>query len=369
MDDLIQKLKALKPDEPDAEIANDVNAARQSGMTDDEIYTKAQALVQSPTPAAQPPAAPPSTVPTVPSAPDPVPAEREPMEPMPDFSDKPDKFTGRDAAVAALQGLAGLGDAITRSYGGGQSDYLKTAMAAEQQGKENRLARQKAVAESIKSRRQEKREETALGIEKAKADAAMMKNQIDAMQAAGKTKFEQEEKLRDGFSGAAKTYTVVRDQFGALQAAAKDPSAAGDLALIFAYMKLVDPGSTVREGEFANAQNSAGLDEKTRSIWNRALTGERLTPKVRADFVGQSEKLYKSHEQTFNATKALYTELANAYQLNPDRVTKIIVGQAATPHEGAPTEPSSDTGGGGLSPDKKKRLEELRKKKAAGTLQ
>ena len=37
------------------------------------------------------------------------------------------------------------------------------------------------------------------------------------------------------------------------------PDAAGDMALIFSYMKMLDPNSTVREGEYATAQDAGSI--------------------------------------------------------------------------------------------------------------
>lgn len=82
--------------------------------------------------------------------------------------------------------------------------------------------------------------------------------------------------------------------YDAVKTAAKDPSAAGDLSLIFGYMKMVDPGSSVKEGEFANAQNSAGLSDKLRNQYNQLLNGQRLNAAQRGDFVNQARNLYKS---------------------------------------------------------------------------
>lgn len=70
-----------------------------------------------------------------------------PAGPPPGQPAGPTGPTGRDAAVAALQGLAGVGDAISAGYGGTKTDFLKTAMGAEQQAKENRMAEQKSGVE------------------------------------------------------------------------------------------------------------------------------------------------------------------------------------------------------------------------------
>lgn len=54
---------------------------------------------------------------------------------------------------------------------------------------------------------------------------------------------------------------------------------------------MLDPGSVVRESEFATAQNAASVPERVRSSFNRVLSGEKLSPKQRKDFVGRANSL------------------------------------------------------------------------------
>ena len=92
---------------------------------------------------------------------------------------------------------------------------------------------------------------------------------------------------------------------------ATEDTAAGDLALIFNYMKMLDPGSVVREGEFATAQNTAGVPDRVLNSYNRALEGTRLNPKQRKEFTKQAESLFdiasernvKLREETLNLGK------------------------------------------------------------------
>ena len=107
-----------------------------------------------------------------------------------------------------------------------------------------------------------------------------------------------EDKLRNDFDKSSKQFSVARDAFSKLEAAAVDPSPAGDLALIFSFMKVNDPGSTVREGEFATAQNSGSVTDRVKSLYNRVLEGTRLTETQRKDFVKRSRLLFKTQEKT-----------------------------------------------------------------------
>ena len=62
----------------------------------------------------------------------------------------------------------------------------------------------------------------------------------------------------------------IRDSYKGLLAT--PVTAAGDLSLIFKYMKMLDPGSTVREGEFANAENAKGIEDSLRALYNKIKT-------------------------------------------------------------------------------------------------
>lgn len=103
--------------------------------------------------------------------------------------------------------------------------------------------------------------------------------------------------IRKEFTGLSKDFVKIRDAYDRVQSAARSPSAAGDLALIFNYMKILDPGSVVREGEFATAQNAAGVPEQLRAQYNKVISGERLTDATRDDFVSQARGLFQSQAQ------------------------------------------------------------------------
>lgn len=72
---------------------------------------------------------------------------------------------------------------------------------------------------------------------------------------------------------------------------AKNPNPANDIALIFSVMKTYDPSSTVREGEFASAQNAANVPDRIRNAFNKAREGTILNPKQRSEFV-ESARVY-----------------------------------------------------------------------------
>lgn len=96
-------------------------------------------------------------------------------------------------------------------------------------------------------------------------------------------------------------------------------SAMGDIGLIFSYMKALDPGSVVREGEQATAQNAAGVPEQIRNAYNRLVSGQRLSPEQRADMANTALTIYGSRAQSYNTFANTYRGLIADAGGDPDK--------------------------------------------------
>ena len=132
--------------------------------------------------------------------------------------------------------------------------------------------------------------------------------------------FETEKKLRDEYVGQTKDFKTIQSAWRSIKTSGGEPSAAGDMSLIFGYMKLLDPGSTVREGEYANAQNAGGVPDRVVASYNKLLNGQILSDSQRKDFLGQAKKQYDSRRGEYGELKKSYTALAKEYGLEPKRV-------------------------------------------------
>ncbi len=117
-----------------------------------------------------------------------------------------------------------------------------------------------------------------------------------------------------------KEFAGQNSAYGRVIASAEDPSAAGDLALIFNFMKILDPGSTVREGEFATAQNAAGVPERVSAFYNNIARGERMTVKQRTDFIDRASKLFKSASEQHKKTSEEFRKLSVRQGIDPKNV-------------------------------------------------
>lgn len=102
--------------------------------------------------------------------------------------------------------------------------------------------------------------------------------------------------------------------------AAKEPTPADDIALVFGYMKTIDPTSAVKETEFATAQNAANTPDQIRNLWYRVKTGNRLNPQQRQEFIESAESQFRAYEARAKPIAASYQKLATEQGLNPSRV-------------------------------------------------
>jgi hypothetical protein len=91
---------------------------------------------------------------------------------------------------------------------------------------------------------------------------------------------------------------------------AQQETAFGDHAAIFGYLKLLDPTSTVREGEFATVENSGSWPQIWVGRYNRALKGEKLTPEQRDQLLDAVTSTYQAYVDEHPKTMAPYKKRA-----------------------------------------------------------
>lgn len=125
---------------------------------------------------------------------------------------------------------------------------------------------------------------------------------------------------RKEFTKASGDFVKIRDSFGKIQTTAKDSSAAGDVALIFNFMRMNDPASTVREGEFATAEQTGGVPDRLVATYNRLISGERLSEAQRQDFLNQSGALFSSQKEQQDLLETQFRSVATRSGLRPENV-------------------------------------------------
>jgi hypothetical protein len=187
---------------------------------------------------------------------------------------------------------------------------------AQRKLREAQAARELAVAE--------KTQKQAAQVGKPKAAKAADELKLDPAATKLRTEFNQLPEV--------KTFNEVDATYRKMQSLSENPSPAGDIALVFSFMKLIDPGSTVREGEQAQARNAAGVPDQVRNQYNRLLSGESLTADQRKDFSAQGLRARNVSADKFNQRADFYSDLAKRSNVKVEDVLQ----RTTTPGGGAP---------------------------------
>lgn len=180
---------------------------------------------------------------------------------------------------------------------------------------------------------QERRAERAAELEAQRLELARqqaaLSQQSEARQSGaqqfqqGNAGFDNQAKLRTEFNAlpAVKDY---RESFTQLMAALKAaPNGTGDNALIYAYAKVMDPGSVVRESEMAMAGSG---DSSVNAIGARLKKqfgiegGGNLSEKVRRDLKLAINTKVAQFAKAYGESRQWYQEQAKANGFDPDQV-------------------------------------------------
>ena len=129
--------------------------------------------------------------------------------------------------------------------------------------------------------------------------------------------FQNGTKLRKEYMDETKPFTDLRTNYQKITASSQDTTGASDIALVYSFMKMLDPTSVVREGEFATAANAGGVDARVMSLYNSALNGQKLSPQIRQEFVQQAGRQFTAQAQTYQQIKKKYEGIAQEYGLDP----------------------------------------------------
>jgi hypothetical protein len=123
--------------------------------------------------------------------------------------------------------------------------------------------------------------------------------------------------LRTEYNNRVGDVTAGRVNFQKMEESAKIQEGLGDVALITSFMKMLDPGSTVRESEFATARDTAGLYASLENYLEKVKTGEFLSDSQRKVFTDLAGKYLEAAEKDGAKTRKSMEGIVDRLGLNP----------------------------------------------------
>jgi hypothetical protein len=140
------------------------------------------------------------------------------------------------------------------------------------------------------------------------------------------SEFDKANTLRDEFQGLdiVKDFKEIQDKAALVKSIVESGvSGPGDLALVFAFMKSLDPTSVVRESEYDSAADSGSIFAGIFAKFNGQFSkGQILPQSVRDEFLGLVQQQLEVKNNSFQTDLDFYTDLANKSGVDIDFVVR-----------------------------------------------
>ena len=136
--------------------------------------------------------------------------------------------------------------------------------------------------------------------------------------------FDQGNRLRKDYMADIKDYRTYGQNLSNLLSYARQGNGVSDVALLYAFNKMLDPTSVVREGEFRNAQSTEGLPTQVANYLQQIRSGERLSPSQRADIVRTGLAVFAEREKEQRGIEAYYRNMMTGLGIAPKTIDGLI---------------------------------------------
>lgn len=143
----------------------------------------------------------------------------------------------------------------------------------------------------------------------------------------GQRGFDNALKLRSDFRSEPtyKGFQEVESAFKQINQGLDAKSPAGDLAAATKFMKILDPGSVVRESELGMAMQAGGALDRLQNYAQMRVNGTLLTPTQRQDFKKLATDFYSSAADQYSIKQNEYSGIAERNGLNTKDVTGTLI--------------------------------------------
>jgi hypothetical protein len=143
----------------------------------------------------------------------------------------------------------------------------------------------------------------------------------------GEKGFTNEFKIKDAFSAEPiyKEYQGMKSAFSQIQESLKKANPIGDVAAATKIMKLLDPGSVVRESELGIAMAATGKMDRLTNYVDMWKSGTLLTPTQRNEFNALATELFAASSKAYNDKRNEYAGFGAKYGIDANQALGAVV--------------------------------------------
>lgn len=115
-----------------------------------------------------------------------------------------------------------------------------------------------------------------------------------------------------------KEFAGMQTAYSQVTSAIQQGTPIADTAAATKIMKLLDPGSVVRETELGMAMAATGKLDRLKYLLTNYVSGNKLTPQQRVEFQGLADELYNAAATAYNSKRGEYELIGRRFNLDPD---------------------------------------------------
>lgn len=126
-----------------------------------------------------------------------------------------------------------------------------------------------------------------------------------------------------------KNFREIANSYEQVKKLGASGTAADDMAMTFGFMKMLDPTSVVREGEYALVGRAQGLTGRALVALQKIDSGQALTPDLRRELTATAKRVFDTRLARYKEIENQFRGYAEEDGIDPDRVTPAFQGGAS----------------------------------------
>jgi hypothetical protein len=155
----------------------------------------------------------------------------------------------------------------------------------------------------------------------------------------------------DSFQKQSQSFIKINQSYMTILAASRENTAPGHVSMIFAFMKMLDEISVVREGEQETARTARSMIDTFQTWADRAVTGKRLTDTQVEQFLAVAKGVWAEQAHTQTMREGNMRKTLTAWTIPHDLVMQDLLGEnrkllgtptGGTESRGTPTQEDID---------------------------
>lgn len=142
-------------------------------------------------------------------------------------------------------------------------------------------------------------------------------------------------KLRNDFTKETSAFREIRQARDNVKNSLGQNTAGGDLSAATAIMKMLDPGSVVRESELGMAMNATGAIDRMGNYAQLLANGQRLNPTQRKEMLSLAASIFDTADNYYQQQKQTYRDMSQRYNLPVEFVVGKSTDESKQPTQAA----------------------------------